>query len=254
MIVVMGQSGGREDKGIEEFVFCESDRESQSLCLRHGSELDVVAPTPGASGAVEAWHDRDQQGKVERASFAKKFRGTCEGNDSNILAMARSKANKAPKGDRREPVHQPASPIREEVQEDSDVDVADADDQESDGSELEKDAAEEELEHLVFGDSAGFREGLRDFGLTEEEEFETEEGAGNDTTDLAGLDDAAVGQTMYFYSVATDVLTFFSSSLPILGTTKMRTNLLQRPMTRTTMMWRKCDSRQLGKTAMMSAC
>ncbi|GAB7365044.1 hypothetical protein MBLNU230_g5825t1 [Neophaeotheca triangularis] len=106
--------------------------------------------------------------------------------------MARSKANKAPKVDRREPVHQPASPIQDEVQEDSDVDVADADDQESDGSELEKDAAEEELEHLVFGDSAGFREGLRDFGLTEEEEFETEEGAGNDTTDLAGLDDAAL--------------------------------------------------------------
>lgn len=98
MIVVMGQSGGREDKGIEEFVFCESDRESQSLCLRHRSELDVVAPTPGASGAVEAWHDRDQQGKVERASFAKKFRGTCEGNDSNSIDNGAVKGKQSPQG------------------------------------------------------------------------------------------------------------------------------------------------------------
>ncbi|KAK8206645.1 U3 snoRNP protein [Zalaria obscura] len=56
----------------------------------------------------------------------------------------------------------------------------------------DKDAAEEELEKLVFGDSVGFREGLRNFAVKaagdsdeEEDAEELEAGAG-----LEGLDDA----------------------------------------------------------------
>lgn len=52
----------------------------------------------------------------------------------------------------------------------------------------EKSETEQELERLVFGDSAGFREGLRDFRIEDEDEEEAEPSSG-----LAGLDDADVG-------------------------------------------------------------
>ena len=58
------------------------------------------------------------------------------------------------------------------------------------GSEPEKDDTEEELEQLVFGDSAGFRERLKDFQQQDGKEHEEEQ----DTTGLEGLDDADVGQ------------------------------------------------------------
>ena len=57
-------------------------------------------------------------------------------------------------------------------------------------SEVEKDEIEEELEHLVFGDSAGFRERLQSFpheGAAQDEQ---------DITGLEGLDDAEVGQAL----------------------------------------------------------
>lgn len=148
--------------------------------------------------------------------------------------MARSKESKHSKVDRREPAQQATSPTQDEAPEESDVEVPNADGQDSDASELEKDATEEELEHLVFGDSAGFREGLRDYGLDQEEE-DVEEGA-NNNTDLAGLDDAAVGQTMYLYTTRLNHLTPSSSSSPILVTTKMHTNHLRRLTTWTTTM------------------
>lgn len=56
-------------------------------------------------------------------------------------------------------------------------------------SEPEKDETEEELEHLVFGDSAGFRERLKSFPQQEiSVGAEDLEGTG-----LEGLDDADVG-------------------------------------------------------------
>lgn len=58
-------------------------------------------------------------------------------------------------------------------------------------SEPEKDETEEELEHLVFGDSAGFREWLKSFPQQEATEG-TDEQVG---TGLEGLDDADVGQS-----------------------------------------------------------
>jgi hypothetical protein len=62
--------------------------------------------------------------------------------------------------------------------------------------ELDKDETEEELERLVFGDSAAFREGLKDFTLEEYHEHEDEgEHDGDATTSgLEGLDDAQVGR------------------------------------------------------------
>lgn len=57
--------------------------------------------------------------------------------------------------------------------------------------EPEKDETEQELERLVFGDSAGFRDGIRDFSLEGQEDSAGEDGA---TTGLEGLDDAQVGQ------------------------------------------------------------
>ncbi|KAK5129340.1 hypothetical protein LTR08_003570 [Meristemomyces frigidus] len=87
--------------------------------------------------------------------------------------MAKSKAKGA------EMVQQPTPPTQDE--EDSDIDIM------VDGEE-DKDATEQELERLVFGDSAGFREGLRDFALDQQESgSESEEDA---QAGLEGLDDA----------------------------------------------------------------
>jgi len=49
-----------------------------------------------------------------------------------------------------------------EPEEDYELEVASSEDEDVD---LEKDAAEEELEKLVFGDSIGFREGIKSFAL-----------------------------------------------------------------------------------------
>ncbi|KAF7185774.1 putative U3 small nucleolar RNA-associated protein 18 [Pseudocercospora fuligena] len=90
--------------------------------------------------------------------------------------MAKSKQVKASK--RQEIVQQPTPPAQdEEMEDESDVEIV------VDG-EMEKDETEEELERLVFGDSAGFREGLKDFDAEEVEEQE------EDGTGLEGLDDA----------------------------------------------------------------
>jgi U3 small nucleolar RNA-associated protein 18 len=87
--------------------------------------------------------------------------------------MAKSKQAKAAKK-QEETVQQPTPPV-EFVTE----------------AELEKDEAEEELERLVFGDSEGFREGLRDFKLDDDEA--EEDGDESDAQDgLRGMDDADV--------------------------------------------------------------
>ena len=84
----------------------------------------------------------------------------------------------------REEAEETDVPVVEE-EEDSESEVeSDAD------SELEKDEAEEELEHLVFGDSAGFRERLRSFPQEDTAAGEDDE----NITGLEGLDDAQVGQ------------------------------------------------------------
>lgn len=56
----------------------------------------------------------------------------------------------------------------------------------------EKDETEEELEQLVFGDSAGFREGLKNFRQAATTEDEDDQ----DVTGLEGLDDGDVGQAL----------------------------------------------------------
>lgn len=66
----------------------------------------------------------------------------------------------------------------------------------SDKEIIEKDATELELEKLVFGDDAGFREGLRSYrqdaeiSESSEEEEEAEVGIGGE--DLEGVQDADV--------------------------------------------------------------
>ena len=59
-------------------------------------------------------------------------------------------------------------------------------------SEAEKDETEEELEQLVFGDRAGFRERLKGFPQQDALEGAAEQ----DGTGLEGLDDAEVGQAL----------------------------------------------------------
>lgn len=59
------------------------------------------------------------------------------------------------------------------------------------GGEPEQDDTEEELEQLVFGDSAGFRRGLK--ALAKERDAEVEEDA-QAITGLEGLEDADVGR------------------------------------------------------------
>jgi hypothetical protein len=96
--------------------------------------------------------------------------------------MAKSKQAKATKK-HEETVQQPTPPVQEESDAGSDVEFV------TDGD-MEKDEAEEELERLVFGDSEGFREGLKDFKLNDED---AEEGEDSDAQGgLEGLDDADV--------------------------------------------------------------
>ena len=56
--------------------------------------------------------------------------------------------------------------------------------------EEEKDETEVELERLIFGDSAGFRDGLKGSELAVREDESDEE------ADVDGLDDADVGQAL----------------------------------------------------------
>jgi hypothetical protein len=100
--------------------------------------------------------------------------------------MAKSKQAKASKK-QEETVQQPTPPVQEESDAGSDVEFVTEGD-------LEKDEAEEELERLVFGDSEGFREGLKDFKLNDED---AEEGEDSDAQGgLEGLDDADVCGTI----------------------------------------------------------
>lgn len=103
---------------------------------------------------------------------------------------------------------------REDVEE-TDIPIVEEEDAgesevESDvSSELEKDEVEEELEHLVFGDSAGFRERLKSFPQEDGVEGENEQGV----TGLEGLDDAEVGQASILIVLQRlSLLTFNSSS------------------------------------------
>jgi hypothetical protein len=106
--------------------------------------------------------------------------------------MAKSKQARAAKK-QQEIVQQPTPPAQ-----DSDGEMQEMVEEEDDESEaeiivdgeIEKDETEEEeLERLVFGDSTGFREGLRDFDAedTSEPDYDA-------TTGFEGLDDAQVGQ------------------------------------------------------------
>jgi U3 small nucleolar RNA-associated protein 18 len=102
--------------------------------------------------------------------------------------MAKLKQAKASKK-QEETVQQPTPPVQEESDAGSDVEFV------TDGD-MEKDEAEEELERLVFGDSEGFREGLKDFKLNDEDAEEGEDGDAQGG--LEGLDDADVCGTMDF--------------------------------------------------------
>lgn len=104
----------------------------------------------------------------------------------HTATMAKSKEAKATKK-HEETVQQPTPPVQEESDAGSDVEFVTEGD-------LEKDEAEEELERLVFGDSEGFREGLKDFKLNDED---AEEGEDSDAQGgLEGLDDADVRGTI----------------------------------------------------------
>lgn len=97
--------------------------------------------------------------------------------------MAKSKHSKGSKK-HEAVVQQPTPPAHDGSDDGSDVEFV------TNGG-IEKDAAEEELERLVFGDGEGFREGLRDFNL---EDQETKEDTSEDDSEggFAGLDDADV--------------------------------------------------------------
>ena len=89
----------------------------------------------------------------------------------------------------------PASTVQEDLipQEDEDEEMDDGADDEDEES--ERDETELELERLVFGDSVGFREGLKDSALAVREDEEDDEQADG----LDGLDDADVGQALEAY-------------------------------------------------------
>lgn len=106
--------------------------------------------------------------------------------------MAKSKQAKAARK-QEESVQQPTPPAQEGSEDGSDVEFVTE-------AELEKDEAEEELERLVFGDSEGFREGLRDFKLDDEAE---EDGDDSDGSGLEGMDDADVGYSPHMRSFLT---------------------------------------------------
>ncbi|KAI7101624.1 hypothetical protein KC324_g20961, partial [Hortaea werneckii] len=95
--------------------------------------------------------------------------------------MAKSKRNEKVQ------VQQPTPPTMDEAADESDVEF------QLDG-EPERDETERELERLVFGDSAGFREGLDDASQDDEaseQEDEEEDGDGQ-PSGMEGLDDAAL--------------------------------------------------------------
>jgi U3 small nucleolar RNA-associated protein 18 len=108
-------------------------------------------------------------------------------------SMAKSKQAKAARK-QEEKVQQPTPPAYEGSEEGSDVEFVTE-------AELEKDEAEEELERLVFGDSEGFREGLRDFKLDDDEA--EEDGNDSDASGLEGMDDADVSHSLHMRSFLT---------------------------------------------------
>lgn len=109
-----------------------------------------------------------------------------EADSHHTATMAKPKQAKASKK-QEETVQQPTPSVQEESDAGSDVEFVT-------NGDLEKDEAEEELERLVFGDSEGFREGLKDFKLNDED---AEEGEDSDAQGgLEGLDDADVCGTM----------------------------------------------------------
>ena len=68
---------------------------------------------------------------------------------------------------------------------------------------LDKDETELELEKLIFGDSASFREGLKEFNLNKHEHG-VEQEAEDERTGLEGLDDADVSKCLRITSVPFD--------------------------------------------------
>ena len=92
----------------------------------------------------------------------------------------------------------------DEGQDEEEVQIGDTiyeDDVESE--EDEKDAVEEELERLVFGDSVGFRDGLRNFNAAEGLSREGVAGLDEDEDEEGGLDDIAdadVGQPLRVFA------------------------------------------------------
>lgn len=104
---------------------------------------------------------------------------------SRTLAMPQAKESRPPKKvDFLQQAPSGTSDEESEAEQESDVEIN------VDG-EPEKDETEQELERLVFGDSAGFRDGLRESSDVEVEDSEQEE---EGATGLEGLDDAQVGQ------------------------------------------------------------
>lgn len=154
--------------------------------------------------------------------------------------MAKSKQAKANKKQEKT-VQQPTPPAHDASDEGSDVEFV------TEGG-LEKDEAEEELERLVFGDSEGFREGLRDFNL---DDAEVEEGEDESASEdgLAGMDDADVCATTIIPLLLLDSADFcYSSSSPILHLPRTLTKHQRTPTTTN----RLQSNRQHGRTATTS--
>ena len=152
---------------------------------------------------------------------------------STVQVLERPQSRTAPKED-----------LTQREDEDDDMDdETDGEDEESD-----KDDGEIELERLVFGDSAGFREGLKGSALAVREDEEDE----GEATGLDGLDDADVGQALREQFARNRLLNMSSSSLRILEL-RLSSNPQhqQHPMTRIHL----CDQdiRRHGRTAMTSA-
>lgn len=134
--------------------------------------------------------------------------------------MAKSKQAKANKK-KEETVQQPTPPAQDEMDEGSHVEFV------TEGG-IEKDDAEEELERLVFGDSEGFREGLKDFNLDDQEAEDDEDDASDDG--LAGMDDADVCVATHA-RLTLNMLTCDSSSSPTLPPLRTLTKHLLIPKT-----------------------
>lgn len=78
------------------------------------------------------------------------------------------------------------------VESEEDVEMgSDGPEEEFEDDEDYKDETEIELERLIFGDSAGFRKGLKGGALQAQDEHDEE-----DEMDMNGLDDADVGQAL----------------------------------------------------------